>query len=344
MYKTTFGSLLKFVVGIWVFALPVSGIAQAPTATATATVADTVDGGGGGATFYIVTAIDGVEVRQTALRESLSDSRGQGSNLVVRQVERAVPAGKVTLKLKAVQAQAAPIASIFRTIFSGGNLEAEGIVNVELVANKRYRVKGLLDSLKREVWIEDEKGAEVAGSRASTSADPEALKAMEGAVFVATNLRYDGDWISDASMAHLPFVPIGSKLKVVELGTNRASILVDGRKMRMGLDWSRGHETMQQFVARLTAAEDPRAKLASLPDKLRSAITAGRIFAGMGREHVLLALGRPRFDFTPVLDAQEWRYQSIDGEEIFLVFDETGLLKEIDGSRKARKLIVHTVQ
>lgn len=342
MYKATVSKLFEFVLAMLMFAAPLFSSAQTPVATAI--IADTVDGGGSsGATFYIVTAIDGVEVRLTALRESVGASYGQGSNMVVRQVERAVPAGKVALKLRAVQAQAAPISSIFRSIFSGGNLEAEGTVTVELSANKRYRVKGLLDALKREVWIEDEQGAEVSGSRVAASVDQEVLKAMEGAVFVATNLRYDGDWISDASQAHLPFVPIGSKLKVVDWSTNRASILVDGRKMRMGLDWSRGFETMQQFVARVTAAEDPRLKLASLPDKVRNAIVVGRVFLGMSREHTLLALGRPRFDFNPTLDVQEWKYHSLDREEMFLVFDEAGLLKEIDGSRKARKLVLYEV-
>lgn len=342
MCNATVGKLFKFVLAMLMFAALLFSSAQTPTTTAI--IADTVDGGGSsGATFYIVTAIDGVEVRQTALRESIGASYGRGADLVVRQVERAAPAGNVTLRLRAVQAQAAPIASIFRSIFSGGNLEAEGTVTVELMANKRYKVKGLLDSLKREVWIEDDQGKEVSGSRVAASVDPEVLKAMEGAVFVATNLRYEGDWISDASQAHLPFVPIGSKLKVVELSTNRASILVDGRKMRMGLDWSRGFETMQQFVARVTASEDPRLKLASLPDKVRNAIVAGRVFLGMSREHALLALGRPRFDFNPTLDAQEWKYQSQDREEMFLLFDEAGLLKEIDGSRKARKLVLYEV-
>jgi hypothetical protein len=343
MYKKTVSNIFIFLLAILTFAVPLSSDAETPPVAPV--IADSVDGGGSsGATFYIVTAIDGVEVTKTALRESVRASHGQGSNMVVRQAERAVPTGKVVLKLRAVQAQAAPISSLFRSIFAGGNLEAEGTVTVELIASKRYKVKGLLDSLKREVWLEDEQGAEVSGSRVAGAVDPELLKSMEGAAFVATNLRYDGDWISDASQHHLPLVPIGAKLKVVDWSANRASILIDGRKMRMGLDWSRGYETMQQFVARVTASEDPRLKLAGLPDKVRSAILAGRVFLGMSHEHVLLALGRPRYDFNPTLDVQEWKYQSSDREELFIVFDETGLLKEIDGSRKARKLVLHDAQ
>jgi outer membrane protein assembly factor BamE (lipoprotein component of BamABCDE complex) len=74
---------------------------------------------------------------------------------------------------------------------------------------------------------------------------------------------------------------------------------------------------------------------------IRDAIRAGRVFAGMTKDQVLLSLGRPRVDFVPSLSANEWKYEIPEQEEMYFVFDESGALREIDGSRKARKLVVY---
>jgi hypothetical protein len=311
-----------------------SGVGQA-------VIADTSDGGGpGGGTFFMLLSVDGTDVPETALSESARASFGRGAYMVVKGAERQVPAGKVTLKLRAIQTHVAPIDSIFRAIFRGGNPEATGSVTVELAAGQRYKVNGVLDTLRREVWIEDDRGTILPGSTVTGPVDADLLRQMEGAPFVTHNLRYDGDWISEAPSPELPFVPVGSRLKVLDYGSNRASVLIDGRKMRMGIDWTRGKETIQQYVARVTSTVDPRSQLATFPEKIRNAIRSGRVLAGMTREQVLMALGKPRLDFTPSLDEREWKYQVYGQGDLYVVFDEVGLLKEVDGSRQARKLVV----
>ena len=166
----------------------------------------------------------------------------------------------------------------------------------------------------------------------------------DGAAFTATNLRYEGDWISEVSWPNQAFVPVGSRLKVVDYGSNRVSVLVEGRKMRMGIDWTRGKETIQQFVARATTNDDPRKTIAAYPEKVRDAIRAGRVIVGMTKDQVLYALGRPRVDFVPSLSMNEWKYEVPEQEEMFLVFDDIGALKEVDGSRRARKFVVYEAQ
>ena len=254
-----------------------------------------------------------------------------------------MPSGKLTLKLRGIQTHVAPINTIFRSIFGEGNPEVTGTVTVELAEQRLYRVTGLLDAFKREIWIEDDRGIEVANSRVSTSASPELLKQMEGASFTATNLRYEGDWISEASWPNQAIIPAGSKIKVIDYGSNRASVLIDGRKMRMGIDWTRGIETIQQFVARATSNEDPRKLIATLPEQTRNAIRAGKVIPGMNKQQVLISMGRPRVDFTPSLDATEWKYEVAEQGELFLIFDGDGILKTIDGSRKARGQVAYEV-
>ncbi len=311
--------------------------------TEMALVADSADGGGpAGGTFFMVTEAVGVAIENTAWSASARASFGRGAHMVIVQASRMVPAGsKVSLKLRGLQAHVAPIDTIFRAIFKGGNPEVLGTVEVELTPLARYRANGVMDAMRREIWLEDEKGVVVPGSKVAAPVDPNMLKAMEGASYVTSNLRYEDDWISESPFHNLPYVPIGARLKVSDYGSNRASVLIDGRKMRMGVDWSRGTETVQQFVARVTSSEDPRPKLASFPERVRTAIRAGRVFPGMSRDHVVMALGRPRLDLVPNLDAFEWKYITGEREEMFLIFSEAGTLKEVDASRKVRGLVLY---
>jgi hypothetical protein len=316
-----------------------SGFAQD---SANAVVADTAEGGGpGGGTFFVAVAVNGAEVQQTALTLSMQASRGRGAYMVIQNTARPVPAGKATLKLLALQTHAAPIATIFRAAFKDGDPRVDGTVTVDLAPGQRYRVNGFMDPFRREVWIEDSKGIEVPGSKVTAPPNPELQKQMDGAVYTKTNLRYSDDWINETSLPQLPFVPLGSRIKVTEWGKQRAAVLIDGRKMRLGVDYMRETLSIQSFFELVTTPVDPRPALAALPEATRNAIRAARVMQGMTREQVLVSLGRPRPDLVPNLDAKEWRYDVPGDDEIFLLFADSGALAEIDGSRKARKLILY---
>jgi len=307
-----------------------------------ASVKDTAEGGGmAGGTFFVIREIDGKVVEDNALLRSRSASFNKGMEMVLRGFEHKVPPGRVRLGLFGTHTTAAPISQIFTALFRGGIPEVSGFVEVDLEAGKQYRVNGLIDAYHREVWLEDAEGHVLPNAKITVAPDPEAVKAMEGAAYTATNLRYEDDWISDAPWPHLPLIPLGSRLKVIEYGRNRASVLIDGRKMRVGVDYARSQMSIQQMIELITTNEDPRPQLAAMPEVIRNAIRAGRVVPGMTAAQVLLALGRPRMDTTPELDSAEWLYHVIDSEEAFLVFDGSGRLKEVDASRKARGQILY---
>lgn len=326
-----------------VFTLPVwAQAAAADPVPGHATIADTAVSGYSSATFFMATAVNGVAVKDTSLELSLSASRGRGMFMRVRTTERAVPAGPVTLELKGLGASPAPIDGIVRSIFGQERPETTGTVKVVLEAGKTYWVKGELDPYRREVWLEDDRRREVPNSRVSAPVDPAMAAQMEGAAYTATNLRYEGDWISEAPSLDQGVIPVGSRLKVVEYGKDRARVLIDGKKMRMGIDHAPpDKETIRQFVARATTAQDPRPLVNGYPKEVRDAVYAGRVVKGMSKEQVLVALGRPRVEFVPDLSSKEWAYTVPSNETIYLMFDEGGVLREVDGSRKARGLLLH---
>lgn len=307
-----------------------------------ARIKDTADGGGNaGGTFFVVREIEGKPVEDNALLRSRQASYGRGADMVVRGFEHTVPPGHVRLGIFGTHTTAAPISQLFTALFRGGIPEVSGTVEVELEAGKQYRVNGLIDAYHLEVWLEDAEGRVLPNTKITVAPDPQVVKAMEGAVFTATNLRYDGDWISDAPWPHLPLVPLGARLKVIEYGRNRVSVLIDGRKMRVGVDYARAQMTIQQMIELITTKEDPRPQLAAMPEAVRNAIRAGRVIPGMTRAQVMLALGRPRMDTTPELGAPEWLYHVADSEEAFLVFDDSGRLERVDASRKARGQLLY---
>jgi hypothetical protein len=315
----------------------------ASVAAQTARVADGYEPAYLNHTFFVVVAVDGRDV-PNALDNSLRASFGMGSRLRYVATERTVPADRrVTLKLRGTEANPAPIHGVFRSLFGSGTPDVGGEVQVELKADRRYRVNGLLDGFRREVWLEDADTREVIGAKVSAAADPQLVKAMEGAVYTTTNLRYESDWIGDGPLMTLPFVPVGSRIKVLPFGssTTRTEVLVEGRKMRVGVDWARKEQTIQQMLARITSAEDPRPKVGAWPQTVREAVASGRVMAGMTREQAMVALGRPRLDLVPALEVGEWPYDGENGETAYVVFDADGRVKEVDASRKTRAALLY---
>src|SRR3989454_12721251 len=87
---------------------------------------------------------------------------------------------------------------------------------------------------------------------------------------------------------------------------------------------------MAQSSGRFFLAEDPSARFPKRPadgkqaaevDKTRSMIEDGTVSVGMTRDQVLIALGYPRADRTPSLDAPTWRYWASRGDTFEIYFE-----------------------
>lgn len=352
----------RMLVAGWLFA---AGLAHAQVAAPTpaasaavpagmAVVADSVIGGdrgdgalggfvtprgGSEAIFFVLQQVDGERVKNS-LEESRRASFGMGSHLRVVSTERPVKAGKVRVRLLATVAMAAPIDEIFK---SGRVFSAEGETEVELRPGVRYRVNGVVDSLRREVWIEEIDGGRVVGKKIVQSASPEALVAMETAEhYACCNLRYDDRWISDSNILARPFIPVGSRVKITDWGRNRVHVLVDGRPLSAGPDYGFEKLTREQFAERIFTKEDPKQRFAAYPPQVQAAILEGKVMRGMTREQVLMSIGRPRADLTGDIAGKRWVYTATsDTDDFDLDFDDAGAVREINASSRVKRLVVH---
>lgn len=310
-----------------------------------ASIADTANGGGfSGGQFFVLAEVNGKTVDRNSQTESQRASRGQGANMRLVDIERPVPAGPVRLKLKGMIDHAAPIQSIFSTVFSGGPRLVEGTVDVELKADTRYRVTGTIDELRSEVWLEEIGSNRVVGPKIAAAPTAEAVKAAAAELaFSCCNLHHDADgWISDANWIGQPFIPAGTPMRVYDYGSQRAKVLVNGRPMWIGLDYGRKQQTTQQFVARLALKGDPTPRIAAYPPEVLSAIRAGKVVVGMTKEQATVALGPPRSDLTGSLDLPRWTYQTADELPFALVWDTNDRLQSVVAADKVRALVLLT--
>ena len=119
-------------------------------------------GGSRGHLFYLIKR-DGMAVANTGTATARA-THGKGAELHTVRVSREVAAGPQTLTLKGHTVNAMPIQAMFAK-----HCVVEGDVRVDLLPDKRYVVRGLLNAASCAVWIEEEGGGELPGSRVTAA-------------------------------------------------------------------------------------------------------------------------------------------------------------------------------
>ncbi|NUZ06565.1 hypothetical protein [Piscinibacter koreensis] len=160
--------------------------------------------------------------------------------------------------------------------------------------------------------------------------------------YTCCNLRYEKDWISDHSLTTRSFVPIGAQVVVTDWGRGTVYALIDGVKMRAGVDYGHFKGTREQLAETLFVRDDPKVRLAGFAPAVQAAIRAGRIVLGMTKEQVLMSLGPPRYEITPLpQSAANWVYYASDDGEFDIDFSDSGTAIAINAPSRVRDLVVH---
>ncbi|HUQ29006.1 MAG TPA: hypothetical protein VM051_10450 [Usitatibacter sp.] len=149
--------------------------------------------------------------------------------------------------------------------------------------------------------------------------------------YTCCNFHYEKDWISDANWRYLPMIPAGAKIKVLDYGSNRASVEIDGKPMRIGHDYGRREQKLQEYIEKLVVKNDPRARIAKYPEKVREAIRQGKVITGMTREQVIISAGYPPTHRTPRLDASVWNMWASRTGRYEVHFNGKGTVEKLVG-------------
>ncbi|HQT31844.1 MAG TPA: hypothetical protein PLE48_04785 [Thiobacillus sp.] len=147
--------------------------------------------------------------------------------------------------------------------------------------------------------------------------------------YTCCNLHYEDDWISDSNFGSLPFIPAGTPVRLTSYGSNRLYVDMNGKDMRIGLDYGRAQETLEQFAEKLIVADDPKAKIAQYPATVREAIKLGQVAVGMSKEQAVIAVGYPQRDETLSLDAPVWNYWASSFSPYRVMWNKNGQIAEI---------------
>ena len=153
--------------------------------------------------------------------------------------------------------------------------------------------------------------------------------------FACCNLHFDKDWINDGNYAKFPMIPAGTPIEVQSYGRNRAFVKVDDKPMKLGHDYGRDQETLDQWVNKIVVSEDPRPRIGSYPHTVQEAIQAGKVVLGMTREQVIVAVGYPLTSENGPLESSTWKMWRSTHGEYDLNFGPDGRLASVTGDDEA---------
>ena len=159
--------------------------------------------------------------------------------------------------------------------------------------------------------------------------------------FACCNLHYSKDWINDGNYAELPMISAGTPIEVVTYGKDRAYVNIEGKPMRLGHEYGRDQESLDQWVSKIVVAEDPRPRIKSYPKDVQDAIYEGKLVIGMTREQVITAIGYPLTSENVALDQPVWRMWRSTHGEYDLNFRSDGRLGSVTGDGDTTVLMLY---
>jgi hypothetical protein len=177
------------------------------------------------------------------------------------------------------------------------------------------------------------------GAPAAAADHPASALPFKG--FACCTLHYEGDWISDGNYAILPSIPAGTPITVLRYGRHKAYAEINGHPMRLGHDYGREQESLDQWVHKIVVDVDPAAKISGYAPDVQAAIRLGRVMTGMTREQAVIAVGYPLTSETSTLDSPIWRHWVSSFEEYQLLWGSDGLIREISAVDTVRNAIIY---
>jgi len=111
--------------------------------------------------------------------------------------------------------------------------------------------------------------------------------------------------------------------------------------MRLGHEYGRDQESLDQWVSKIVVAEDPRPRIKSYPKDVQDAIYEGKLVIGMTREQVITAIGYPLTSENVALDQPVWRMWRSTHGEYDLNFRSDGRLGSVTGDGDTTVLMLY---
>src|SRR5262249_29531235 len=129
--------------------------------------------------------------------------------------------------------------------------------------------------------------------------------------YLCCNLHYDKPEITDANYTAGSLIPFATRAEILKVTRQSVQFKPAGHSP-LTLQNKRVETTVpySEYLARLSATDDPGLKLRKGNAKQVKLMESGRGARGMSKAQVLMTRGYPPADRTPSLEASTWTYDA----------------------------------
>ncbi len=169
---------------------------------------------------------------------------------------------------------------------------------------------------------------------------PATLIQIEGrSLFTCCNLHYETEDINDANYWAGKLLPAGTPVRIEKVTSDGVTFSAADVRLKLTHEYGTKEESLEQYLAKVLVANDPKPRIAAYPAAVRRAIALAKVERGMTREQVLVSLGYPATNRTPSLQGKEWTYwYNPDAQPWYnswityrVVFDDAGKVSDVVG-------------
>ncbi|MET3496349.1 hypothetical protein [Variovorax boronicumulans] len=159
--------------------------------------------------------------------------------------------------------------------------------------------------------------------------------------YTCCNLRPDYGWVSSTNMLGGPIVPAGEPATLDTM--KRDSYFygtIGGDYISMRDDAARSKEDALRWARQIVVPTDPRVALAGWPPEVQKAVYSAKVVVGMTRPQVLMSLSYPSRNDTKDLNANTWRYWTVQEDEpVDVLFGSDGMVSGFSGKPSAIRTV-----
>ena len=134
--------------------------------------------------------------------------------------------------------------------------------------------------------------------------------------YTCCNLRPDYGWVSSTNMLGGPIVPAGEPASLDTMKRDTYFYgTIGGDYISLRDDAARSKEDALRWARQIVVPTDPRVALATWSPEVQKAVYAAKVVVGMTRPQVLMSLSYPSRNDTKDLNANTWRYWTVQEDE-----------------------------
>lgn len=159
--------------------------------------------------------------------------------------------------------------------------------------------------------------------------------------FLCCNQTVAKGWLSSENILGGTVIPLGSPVRVNSIKRERYAYgSIGNSEYGFSHDTGKTEAETTRWLSTIVTQGDPAREMEKFPSTVKIAISSSRVFVGMTRQQVLMAIGHPSASLNPDPASLTWKYwTAIDDDPVVLHFDASGTLTKLTGTPGGLRLV-----